>query len=197
MFIEETKEVRRGEDILLVMGGYAAHYQFRILDLFRKNCITVIAFPSHTSYIFQPLNVSMFTALKSYLLWEVYRFARLVMVMDALDIVDCVNFALSEALTVSNIRSGFERTGLWGQDSWYGSLQPLHDVMLGGDDHKANKESLEYLFERYYLQSRSLVCNIDVDESGTVKVSMVYGAHLTANTVLLALKARAQRTNSS
>lgn len=119
------------------------------------------------------------------------------MVIDAFDIADCVNIALSEALTGSSIRGGFERTGFWVRDAFCTSLETLHDVMLGGYDHGASKERLEELFENCSRQSRSLVRECDVDDSETVKVSMPYGAHLTANTVLWALEARAQRTDSS
>ena len=62
-FVEETKELRsEGQYLLMILDGYAAHVQFKTLNLLLTNRILVVALPLHLSHVLQSLDVSDFSA---------------------------------------------------------------------------------------------------------------------------------------
>lgn len=95
--------------LLLLLEGYTSHVQYSVLDLLHHNNVIVIGLPAHTSQLLQPLDVSVFSSVKSYIQREFHRRGRDKRVLDAFDIVEVLNFVLSDALTTSNIVSGFRK----------------------------------------------------------------------------------------
>ena len=64
--------------------------------------------------------------------------------------------------------------------------------MTAGPD-SAQELSLEVLIQSFRNRSRSLLRDVDVGESGTVRISTASGAHLTADAVIEALLTRKKR----
>lgn len=65
VFVEETKYLRRnGDNILLMMGGYACHISYKTLKSLRDNEIIVARLTAHKSNVLQSLDVSVFAPLK-------------------------------------------------------------------------------------------------------------------------------------
>lgn len=68
-----------------------------MLHLFLSDRILVVALPAHLSHFLQPLDVSVFSAYKSYLQREIHNAARgkdeKSRVLDAFDIAECITNA--------------------------------------------------------------------------------------------------------
>ena len=116
--------------------------QFSVLHLFKCNHVVVIALPSHTSHVLQPLDVSFF---KSALQREMHKIARPKKVLNAFDISEILTISYSKALTASNIISGFERTGIWVRAVGGASIEPLARLrLICAADHE--RVTLDALF---------------------------------------------------
>ena len=78
----------------MTLDGYAAHVQFKTLYLLMSNRILVLLLPSHLSHVLQPLDVSVFSACKSYLQREIFYAVRgknfSSRVLDAFEIVNAL-----------------------------------------------------------------------------------------------------------
>lgn len=57
-----------GEKILLLMDGHASHMKLYVLEVLQRNDIMIIAMSPHISYTLEPMNLSVFEPLKSFLL---------------------------------------------------------------------------------------------------------------------------------
>ena len=64
IFADQTKPAMSGQPWLLIVDGHASHYSRGFLEGALKNNIHVICYPSHTTHIFQALNVSLFGLLR-------------------------------------------------------------------------------------------------------------------------------------
>jgi len=149
---------------------------------------------SHTSYVLQPLDVSVFSSYKSLLQREMYSPWSGEKLLDAFDIAACINAAYNESLTYKNIIMGFERTGLWDSRTLSASIAPLLDLCRGKENNgTAGNLTMEQLIQSFSKQGRSLLRDADVTENDTVRVSTRTGSHLTSNAVLSALECRGKR----
>ncbi|KAJ8474688.1 hypothetical protein ONZ51_g7033 [Trametes cubensis] len=112
-FDKHTKAKARGRRRLLLVDGHASHYTYGFLDYARRNRIHVLCYPSHSTHIFQGLDVVIFSVLKRQ--WTRVRdeFERTKGVR-----VNKTNFlavyaeAHQAALTESNIKAAFRKTGV-------------------------------------------------------------------------------------
>lgn len=64
MFIPTTAHVNR--PLLLILDGHSSHVSLKILDLLKQNRIICLLLPSHTTHALQPLDVVVFSSVKSY-----------------------------------------------------------------------------------------------------------------------------------
>lgn len=113
-FIAETEDVRaNSQHILLILDGYSAHIQFYLLQMLRKNRIT-IALPAHTSHRLQTLDVSVFSPHKSFIQSEMHRASRALLTnekftLNAFDVALIIYNAYSRSRVGPNIKDGFVR----------------------------------------------------------------------------------------
>ena len=97
--VDETAKLRENnQHLLLVMDGYGSHVQFRTLQLFKEINIFVIALPSHTSHVLQPLDVTIFGPYKSYLQQTMHSAALQKRILNAFDIGECISQAYCRAV---------------------------------------------------------------------------------------------------
>ena len=108
--------------------------------------------------------------------------------MDAFDIAEILNFALSDSMKSSNIVSGFRKSGVWDPSSKSASVSPLMHLFLNDDN--AEMPTLSQIVGSFRASGRSLLRDADVEENGTIRIRTTGGAHLTSDAVLDALKRR-------
>lgn len=59
-----TKQKENGQYCLLIVDGHSLHYTLGFLDYTCKNTITVLCYPSHSTHVYQGLDVVIFSVLK-------------------------------------------------------------------------------------------------------------------------------------
>ena len=191
-FIEETVDLRRNnQKLLLILDGYGSHVQFSFLNALRESGIIVVALPSHTSHVLQPLDVSVFSSFKSFLQQEIHKLSRAKKVLNVFDIAVALFFSYFQCLTPRNICNGFVRTGIWNPRTLDVDITALHDLF-----REEEKITLENLLNSFSRQGRSLIFDADIGREGTIRVNTTAGAHLTSQAILDALSARDKKKAS-
>ena len=162
--------------------------QYSVLDLLQPNIVIVIGIPAHTSRVVQALEVSIFSSLKSYKQREFHRIGRDKLVLDAIDIAEILNFALSNSFKTSSIVSGFRKCSAWDLSSKSASDSPL--IYLFPSDDNAEMPTLPQILGSFRASGRSLLRDADFEENVTIRIRSTGGAHLTSDAFLDALKRR-------
>ncbi|KAF5378494.1 hypothetical protein D9615_007116 [Tricholomella constricta] len=112
-FDEQTKAKANGRYRLLLVDGHNSHYTRGFLVYARAHRIYVVCYPSHSTHIYQGLDVVIFAVLKRYWSEERDKFER-----ETKDKVSKTNFlrvyaaAHVRAFTPENIKAAFRKTGL-------------------------------------------------------------------------------------
>jgi hypothetical protein len=99
--------------LLLLCDGHCSHVSLDVISFARSNGITILKFPSHTTHVLQPLDVSVFTPLKCAWDKRVIQFQKEhgFNAMSKSDEVNVLSSVWQVAVTDSNVRTGFETTG--------------------------------------------------------------------------------------
>ena len=105
----------------------------------------VVGIPAHTSHVLQPLDVTIFGPFKSFLEREISARATWKLVLDAFDVADVLRFALSEALTASNISSGFKKCGVWDPTLRNATIEPLESLHYFKESHVQDHDEVPAL----------------------------------------------------
>lgn len=115
IFDKQTKhKVKRGEYRLLIVDGHNSHYTVAFLLYAREHLILVLCYPAHTTHIYQGLDVVIFAVLKRFLMEERDKWFRTkAQAMDKNNFLAIYSAAHVRALTPENVKSAFEKTGVW------------------------------------------------------------------------------------
>ena len=62
-FVPSTAHIKR--PLLLIMDGYTCHISLEIINLFKQNDIIGLILPPHTSHGLQPLDLVLFSSVKT------------------------------------------------------------------------------------------------------------------------------------
>jgi hypothetical protein len=100
---------------LMILDGHNSHVILDVIVKANEAGLDMVTLPSHTSHEMQPLDVAVFkpfkTAFRAYRdIWNMIHKGQKTMKED---LVQWVSLALKKAMTPSNIRAGFRRTGIW------------------------------------------------------------------------------------
>lgn len=112
-FDKQTKDKANGRYRLLVVDGHNSHYTRGFLEYARTHRIRVLCYPSHSTHVYQGLDVVIFAVLKRYWSEERDKFER-----ETKTKVSKSNFlkvyaaAHVRAFTEDNIKAAFRKTGL-------------------------------------------------------------------------------------
>jgi hypothetical protein len=63
-FDKKTSAKARGRKRVLLVDGHNSHYTYEFLEYARTHNIHVLCYPSHTTHIYQGLDVVIFSVLK-------------------------------------------------------------------------------------------------------------------------------------
>jgi hypothetical protein len=112
-FDPQTREKADYRYRMLILDGHGSHLTVPFIRFCMRNRIVLLCLPAHTSHMLQPLDVGVFSPHKYY-----YRRASENILRDTHQAIPKSHFIniyvkiRSQALTVSNIKSGFIRAGL-------------------------------------------------------------------------------------
>ena len=111
MFLPQTNTQ---EPRLLILDSHRSHETIDFMYLYYQHNIYLLFLPPYTSYVLQPLDLLVFSALKSLYRKEV---GYLTLLTDSSPIrkqnfLNCYQKARKEALLAKNIKSSWKATGL-------------------------------------------------------------------------------------
>ncbi|EIW54948.1 DDE-domain-containing protein, partial [Trametes versicolor FP-101664 SS1] len=111
-FDKYTKEKAAGRRRLLLVDGHSSHYTFEFLDYARKNNIHILCYPSHSTHVYQGLDVVIFSVLKQH--WKRARdtLERRGEKVTKATFLSVYGGAHVAALTPENIKAAFRKTGV-------------------------------------------------------------------------------------
>ncbi|KAK8120394.1 transposase [Apiospora kogelbergensis] len=127
VFIPNTAPEDPSEYRLLVVDGHGSHTATDFMYLCFRHRIRLLFLPPHTSHVLQPLDLAVFSPLKTAyrkVLGNVNQFSNST-VIGKRYFLQCYQKARSEALSGQNIRSGWRAAGLWPVSMAKPLLSPL------------------------------------------------------------------------
>ena len=100
---------------VLFMDNHESHLGLEVIEMARKNGLSIITFPPHTSHKLQPLDVAVYGPLKCHYKkavdeWNLTHPGKRITIYD---LPECFSRAFYRALSFQNIVSGFRKTGIW------------------------------------------------------------------------------------
>lgn len=110
-----SKNIPPARPVLLIMDSHASHVSPNVLAYAQSNKIILFTMPAHTSHILQPLDVGVFRPLKAAWRAELqkYKTQHPSSVPTRFDFHKFLTPAYERSFTSSNIRAGFEKTGIY------------------------------------------------------------------------------------
>ncbi len=114
MFIPQT-EPRDHSARLLILDGHRSHETTEFLWKCLKHNIYILFLPAHTSHVLQPLDLTVFSALKRAYRKELQKLSSLLdsIPVDKRNFLVCYYKARKESITSSNIKARWRTSGLW------------------------------------------------------------------------------------
>jgi hypothetical protein len=111
-FDKETRAKANGQRRLLLVDGHNSHYTLELLDYARAHQIEVLSYPSHSTHVYQGLDVVIFGPMKHN--WGVVRdeWECKGHTVDKSNFLSVYAEAHEKTLTVENIKSAFRTTGV-------------------------------------------------------------------------------------
>jgi hypothetical protein len=124
VFLPQTATL---EPRLLILDGHGSHETTDFMYSCFQNNVYLLFLPPHTSHVLQPLDLSVFSSLKSHYRKEV---GFLGLLTDSSPIgkqnfLSCYLKARKEALSAKIIKNGWKATGLWPKSMAKPLLSPL------------------------------------------------------------------------
>jgi 4-hydroxybenzoate polyprenyltransferase len=134
VFLPQTTTL---EPRLLILDGHGSHETTDFMYSCFQNNVYLLFLPPHTSHVLQPLDLSVFSSLKSHYRKEV---GFLNLLTDSSPIgkqnfLSCYAKARKEALSAKIIKNGWKATGLWPKSIAKPLLSPL---LLENSNAKVN-----------------------------------------------------------
>jgi hypothetical protein len=111
-FDKETRAKAKGRRRLLLVDGHNSHYTRGFLEYARTHRIEVVGYPSHSTHIYQGLDVVIFSLMKHN--WSVARdeWERKGHTVDKTNFLSVYAEAHTKTLTAENVKSAFRATGV-------------------------------------------------------------------------------------
>ena len=139
IFIPKTAPRDPSEVRLLVLDGHGSHETDDFMWECYSNNIQLLFLPPHTSHVLQPLDLAVFSPLKTYYRKQI---GFLSLLTDSTPIgkrnfLICYAKARKQALTSQNIKSGWRAGGLWPVNS----AKPLMSRLLLDNSNKPNSKA--------------------------------------------------------
>ena len=162
IFIPLTQPSRPQEKRLLVLDGHGSHETTDFMYLCFQHNIHLLYLPPHTSHVLQPLDLSVFSSMKRSYRKEIGFLNELTdsSPIGKQNFLICYQKARKDALTISNIKSGWKASGLWPVSS----AKPLMSRLLLENSNQAKTKAPE-IQSTPYSRSQLLVDSSQVQWS--------------------------------
>lgn len=114
-FLQYIQRSSPDEPVLLILDGHRSHVNLPVLEWAKQQHVIILVLPAHTSHILQPLDVGCFGPLQRIYNAECHKFLRLSpgTRITKYNVAQLACNAYTPALSVKNLRSSFEKTGIY------------------------------------------------------------------------------------
>jgi hypothetical protein len=109
---KQTKAKASGQTRLLIVDGHSSHYTLGFLEHARDNNVVVLCYPSHSTHVYQGLDVVIFSVLKRAWSDERDKFEAQGSAVTKLNFMAVYAKAHIRTFTEDNIRAAFAKTGI-------------------------------------------------------------------------------------
>ena len=132
VFDPNMRDKANGKQCALVCDGYGSHVQLKVLRFCIDNNISLLLMLPHSLYLCQPLDVGVFSPLKTYMSPELDKIIRYgISNIKKFEWADAYRNARPQAMAETNIKSAFRTAGL--------SPFNHHKVLVRMPDFKGNE----------------------------------------------------------
>jgi len=111
-FDKLTKAKANGRHQLLVVDGHSSHFTMGFLEYARNYKITMLCYPSHSTHVYQGLDVVIFSVLKRAWSEERDKFEKSGPAVSKVNFLEVYAKAHVRAFTKENILAAFKKTGI-------------------------------------------------------------------------------------
>ena len=143
MFFSQTYTF---EARLFILNSHGSYITTDFMFLYYQNNVHLLFLPSHTSHVLQPLDLSVFSSLKSHYRTAVSKLAVLTdsSLIRKRNFLNCYYIAKKEALSAKIIKSGWKATRLWPKSIAKPLISPLllENSNLGKETSQAVQSSI-------------------------------------------------------
>lgn len=163
IFIPNTQPEDPSEYRLLILDGHGSHETTDFMWLCYQHKIHLLFLPPHSSHVLQPLDLSIFSPLKTAYRKELGFLSQWTdsTVVGKRNFLTCYRVARQAALTEQNIKSGWKATGLWPVSM----TKPLMNPLVLDNSNQATTVGNSGLLEGF---GRKDISNWDLDTSAVV-----------------------------
>ena len=113
VFDPKTRAKANGKQRALICDGHGSHIQPEVLRFCIDNKISLLLMAAHSSHLCQPLDVGIFSPLKTYMSAELDKIMRYgISNIKKFEWADAYRLARPKAMTETNIKSAFRTAGL-------------------------------------------------------------------------------------
>jgi 4-hydroxybenzoate polyprenyltransferase len=118
VYLVETKPKSPSEWRLLILDDHSSHISVKFMFLAHRHKVQLLYLPAHTSHKTQPLDRSVFSALKNYFRQNAKALAGFTAsaAINKQRFLYCYKDASARGMAPRNIISGFRATGIWPYD---------------------------------------------------------------------------------
>jgi hypothetical protein len=111
---------------ILLYDGHATHITAGIIKIARESNLHLSVLPPHSSHMFQPLDVAVFSPFKQQLNSEIHKYSHSHQntVIARQQLPPLISTAYQNSLTVTSIMSGFRNTGIFTFDPEAVKIKP-------------------------------------------------------------------------
>lgn len=104
--------------VLLLLDGHISHCSPPLIESAIRNNVILLALPPHTTHICQPLDVAVYKSFKSHLskLINLGKMLRGNFWIGKKDVASVIRCPFEESMTITNIKSGFRKCGIYPYD---------------------------------------------------------------------------------
>lgn len=119
VYLLETKPANASDWRLLILDEHSTHITKEIMVMAHRNRVQLLYLPAHTTHKTQPLDRSVFSALKNYFRQNTRVFGTAVASapVNKQRFLYCYRDAARRGMSARNIISGFRETGIWPYDA--------------------------------------------------------------------------------
>ena len=158
VFIPQTTPQNPQEPRLLIFDGHGSHETTEFMYTCFQHNIYLLFLPPHTSHVLQPLDLSVFSPLKSTYRKELGYLTLLTdsTVTGKRNFLQCYQKARKMALTSHNIKSGWNASGLWPRNA----SKPLMSRLLLENSNQSLESELADLNKEEGPISSELISSV-------------------------------------